>query len=245
MAHQLWKLPPLLAVLPLLAACGSPPKPPPPPPDDSVKWTQPEASKEPPKCEALKEKCSAKGDTNARIGATGFGVTPIEGWTYAQGDSVLVAQKSDEGAAMAATGFDVPMPANAANKKQEAANRKAALEAAAKEINVTIPKKEPVWTKPADFTTAAPGKVNLWGLEGAARGDKKGFLLVFLPAAPVADGKSVVGIGFIAEDDEAAGEFEEAFKKIAGSLKPYEKPAPKESGATETSGDKKEEEKAQ
>lgn len=211
-----------------------------------MKWTQPEASKDPPKCETLSEKCSAKSGTSARIGASGFAVTPIEGWTYAQGESVLVAQKSDEGAAMAATGFDIPMPANAANKKQEAAFRKAALEACAKEINVTLPKREPVWTKPADTTTAAVGKVNLWGMEGASRGDKKGFLLVFLPAAPVAEGKGVVGIGFIAEDDEAAGEFEEAFKKIATSLKPYEKPASKESGATETSGDKdKKEEKTQ
>jgi hypothetical protein len=233
MAHRLWHLPTLLAALPLFAACGgSPPPPPPPPPDDSVKWTQPEASKDPPKCEALSEKCSAKGTTNARVGATGFGVTPIEGWTYAQGEAILVAQKSGEGAAMAATGFDVPQPANAANKKAEAANRKAALEACAKEIGVTLPKKEPTWNKPADTTEAGPSKMNLWGMEGASRGDKKGFLLVFLPATPLPEGKSVIGIGFIPEDDEAAGEFEDAFKKIAGSLKPYE------GKKSETSSDK-------
>jgi hypothetical protein len=200
-----------------------------------VKWTEPVASKEPPKCEALTEKCSAKGTTNARVGATGFGVTPIEGWTYAQGEEVLVAQKSAEGAAMAATGFDIPTPAN---KKAEAANRKAALEACAKEIGVTLPKKEPTWAKPADTTEAGPSKMNLWGMEGASRGDKKGFLLVFLPATPLPEGKSVIGIGFIPEDDEAAGDFEDAFKKIAGSLKPYEGDASKKSDAAATSSDK-------
>lgn len=236
MAHRLWKLPTLFVALPLFAsACASPPKPPPPPPDDSVKWTAPEASKDPPKCDALKEKCSAKADTSARIGKSGFGVTPIEGWTYAQGADILVAQKSDDGAAMAATGFEVPSPAN---KKQEAANRKAALEACAKEINVTLPKKEPVWTKPADTTDSGPSKMNLWGMEGAARGDKKGFLLVFLPAAALPENRAVIGIGFIPEDDEAAGDFEEQFKKIAGSLKPYEESAPK-SGDKETTDKEK------
>jgi hypothetical protein len=235
MAHRYWKLPTLLAALSLISACGSPPKPPPPTPeDDSVKWTQPEASKEPPKCEALTEKCSAKGSTSARVGKTGYGVTPIEGWTYAQGEDILVAQKSAEGAAMAATGYEIPTPAN---KKQEAAFRKAALEACAKEINVTLPKKEPTWTKPADTTESGPGKMNLWGMEGAARGDKKGFLLVFVPAAPLPEGKSLIGIGFIPEDDETAGEFEDAFKKIAGSLKPYEGDASKKD-AKETSTEK-------
>jgi hypothetical protein len=239
MAHRLWKLPPLLATLPLLlAACGSPPKPPPPPPpDDNVKWTQPTAAAAAPRCESLKEKCSVKGTTSARVGKTGYGVTPIEGWTYAQGEDILVAQKSAEGAAMAATGYEVPTPANNANKKQEAANRKAALEACAKEINVTLPKKEPTWTKPADTTESGPGKMNLWGMEGAARGDKKGFLLVFVPAAPLPEGKSLIGIGFIPEDDETAGEFEDAFKKIAGSLKPYEGDASKKD-AKETSTEK-------
>jgi len=236
MAHRLWKLPTLLAALPLFAACGSPPKPPPPPPTEKTEWEDPPASaKVAPKCEALTEKCAAKSGTSARVGATGFGVTPIEGWTYAQGEAILVAQKSAEGAAMAATGFDVPTPAN---KKTEAANRKAALEACAKEINVTLPKKEPTWTKPADTTESAPSKMNLWGMEGASRGDKKGFLLVFLPATPLPEGKSVIGIGFIPEDDEAAGDFEDQFKKIAGSLKPYEADASKSSDAKATSSDK-------
>lgn len=215
------------AVLPallLVAACGSPQKPPP-PIDEPAAATAEAEPPPPPKCEALDEKCKAKSDTQARIGKMGFTMTPVEKWTYAQGESVLVAQKTAEGSALAVTGYEIPAPPNV---KQEGTNRDAAFEAAAKEINVTLPKKKPNWKKGDAAKDVGSLKMNLWEMEGATRGEKKGLLLVFATSAPAAEGKGLIGLGFVPEDDADAEKVGEALQTAIDSIKPAEAPPAEE-----------------
>jgi hypothetical protein len=214
----------LLAALLLAAGCGSPQRPPPPVDEVPDAGPEPEAAP-PPKCEALDEKCKAKGDTSARIGTAGLTITPISGWTYAQGESVLVAQKSDDGAAMAVTSYEIPAPANA---KVEGTNRDAAYEAVAKEIGVTLPKKKPNWKKGDAPKEVGTMKLNLWEMEGATRGEKKGLLLVFASSAPISENKGLVGLGFVPEDDADAEKIGEALQAAIDSLKPAEAPPTEE-----------------
>ena len=203
----------------LVAACGSPQKPPPPIDEPATGTAEAEPPPPPKKCEALDEKCKAKSDTKARIGKMGFTMTPVEAWTYSQGETVLVAQKSDDGSALAVTGYEIPAPANA---KQEGTNRDAAFEAAAKEINVTLPKKKPNWKKGDAAKDVGSLKINLWEMEGATRGEKKGLLLVFATSAPAAEGKGLIGLGFVPEDDADAEKVGEALQTSIDSIKPAE-----------------------
>lgn len=185
----------LALALGLFAGCGAPPKPPPekPPADPTTKWeTGGEKPPSPKKCEALDEKCKAAASTKARIAKSGFAIVPVSGWVYAQGENATVAQKDDTGAAMTVTGYDVPSP------KEEAKNRDAALDAAAKEIGVTLPKKKVNWKKPDDTKDVSGVKINLWEADGAARKDKKGALLIFSASLP--EKKGIVGFGFVPDD---------------------------------------------
>jgi hypothetical protein len=179
----------------IFAGCGAPPKPPPPPPaEPTTKWEEGGEKKPaaPKKCEALDEKCKAASTTKARIAKAGYTIVPVSGWFYAQGENATIAQKDDTGAAMTVAGYDVPTP------KDEAKNRDAALEAAAKEVGVTLPKKKVNWKKADDTKDVSGVKINLWEADGASRKDKKGALLIFSASLP--ENKGIVGFGFVPDD---------------------------------------------
>ena len=187
-----------LAAAALVVGCG--PKAPPKPPEPEVTEPAPElAERTPPapkkkKCEALDEACKALAGTKARVPHAPFTLEPAAGWTYAQLEAATIAQTSGTGPVLAAVGFD---PSDA---KKDVANREAALEVAAKEAGVTLPKKKIAWKKPEDKNDVHGLKVRLWQVEGATRAEKKGPLLVF--DAVSADGKAaLVGVGFVPADD--------------------------------------------
>ena len=60
-------------------------------------------------------------------------------------------------------------------------------------------KKKIGWKKSAQTKDVGPLKVELWQVEGGVRGGKKSPLLVFATVLP--EGKSVLGIGFVPDDD--------------------------------------------
>lgn len=198
------------ALAALTAACGSTPKPPEPPPAPTP--TIEELPPEPPKpkpCEALDEKCDAKDSTKAKIAKSDFVFKPAKGWIYAQGQEATIAQAADDGPAVVVAQFDI-------DPKQEAANREAALGELSKQINVTLPKKKLNWKKPDDAKAIGDLKLGLWQIDGA-RGDKKGPLILF--AAPVADGKVLLGVGFVPSDDSSGADAAilESIESITGS----------------------------
>lgn len=200
----------------LVAGCGGAQKPPPPPPPEKTPWEEPKATKDPPKCEALKEKCEASAATKARITKSTFALTPIKGWTYAQTEGALVAQASDAGGAMAVVGYEN------ANAKEDIKNREAGLEAGAKEIGVTLGKKKVAWKAPIDTLEASGLKIPLYELEGATRKDKKGTLLVF--ATTFADNKGgFVGFSFVPDGDPDADKIVEAIQTSIKSVIPQDK----------------------
>lgn len=182
------------------------------------KWDGPDAGIKKKECKALSEKCVAEASTAAKIAKVdGFVLTPVSGWTYAQGENALVATASDEEAALVITGYDVPSPANA---KQEAQNRDAAYEAAAKEVETTLPKKKPNWKSPDGDVKAGSIKFNLWEVAGATRKEKKSTLVVFATAAALPNGKHAIGFGVIADGDDAkAGDISEKIQAAVGTFK--------------------------
>lgn len=193
----------LFGIAALVAGCSHPPPPKAPEPEAEPEPAQVEAPP-PKKCEALDEGCKAKGDTRAKITKSDLTLTPPEGWVYAQTDAGMIAQTSDAGATVATTGFDAD-PKEAKNAKKLADDRQAAFEALAKHIGITPPKKQVNWKKkPDDVKKVGDLEIALWQLDGGVRGDKKGPLLVF--AADLADGKELVGIGFVPEDDDTGAD---------------------------------------
>lgn len=205
----------LTLALTVFAGCGAPPKPPPEKPqaDPATKWeTGGEKAPTPKKCEALDEKCKAASSTKARIAKSTFTIAPVSGWMYAQGDNVTVAQKDDEGAVMAVVGYEF------ANAKEETKSRETALDAASKEVGVTLPKKKVNW-KTADATAQASNiTVSMWEVAGATRKGKKGTLLVF--TAPVPESKGVVGFGFVPDDDKEGEKIGDGLQTSISSLAP-------------------------
>jgi hypothetical protein len=195
MSSRLRKFSTLVAVVILVAACGSPrrkpivePEPPP------VVEAEPPP---PPPCEALEEKCAAKDDTKARIAKTKLIFTPAAGWMYAQGTDATIAEVSSDGSAFAIAGYE----SDPKDAKKDAANRELAFEALAKAIGVTPPAKKKVnWKKPGDTKDVSGKKVSLFELEGAERSSKKGPMLVI--HAPIADGQALLGVGFVPDDDQ-------------------------------------------
>jgi hypothetical protein len=213
MSSSTSKLFALMVGVAFAAGCSHPPPPKAPDPPEEVEETPPPPPPKP-KCEALDEKCSAKDDTRAKIAKTDLALTPPSGWTYAQTDAATVAQVDDGGATVAATGFEAD-PKEAGNAKKLADDRQAAFESLAKAIGVTPPKAKVNWKKkPDDVKKVAGLSVALWQLDGGARGDKKGPLLVF--AADIADGKELIGIGFVPADDESGSD--EAILKAIDSI---------------------------
>lgn len=201
------------ALAALAAACSSTPQ----PPAHAEPTSEPAVEAPPPppkkkKCEALDEKCEAKDSTKARIAKSDLVFKPAKGWVYAQGEAATVAQAADDGPAVAVAQFDV-------DPKQDAANREAALAELAKEIGVTLPKKKINWKKPDDSKEMGDLKLGLWQIDGGARGEKKGPVLFF--AAPVADGKVLLGVGFVPGDDASGADAAilESIESIAASGK--------------------------
>lgn len=184
-----------MAALALAAAgCPKPPPPPPPPPP-------PAAPPPPPKCEAFNEKCAAAADTKAKITNSTLVFTPAAGWIYAQQSSSTVAQASDTGPALAFLGIEI----DAKDAKKEVAAKDAALAELVKQLGLAPLKRKVGWKKPDDKKTVGSFKVDFWQLEeGGVRGSKKGPILVV--AAPTGDGKGVIGVGFVPDDDKSGAD---------------------------------------
>jgi hypothetical protein len=185
----------LAALAALASGCPKPP-PPAPPPEPTV-----EAPPPPPKCESFSEKCAGKADTRAKITNAGLVFSPAAGWIYAQQSSSTVAQASDSGPAIAFLGIDL----DAKDTKKEIGAKDAALAELVKQLGLTPLKRKVAWKKPDDKKTVGALKLDLWQLEeGGVRGPKKGPLLVV--AGPVSDGKTVVGLGFVPDDDKSSAD---------------------------------------
>jgi len=202
---------PVLAVaVAFTLGCGS--KPPPPPEEPKIEAPPPPKPK--PKCIELDEKCEAKEDTRAKIKNAELVFTPAAGWVYAQGEDATIAQMSEDGPAIAFAVFE----ADAKDAKKDIANREAAMEALLTKLNIQPPKKKVVWKKPADTQDVGDLKVSLWQLEGGARAEKKGPLLII--ATSVADDKGVLGVGFVPDDDKSGAD--EAIMKSIESIARHE-----------------------
>ncbi|WP_441285944.1 hypothetical protein ACSRUE_26030 [Sorangium sp. KYC3313] len=183
----------------LAAACSSPPPPQPVAPPPTVTAAPPPPPPPAPKpCKALDEQCQAEASTRAKIAQSSLVFTPAKGWTYAQAESATIAQAADEGPAFATAQID------AGEGKQAIEKRDAALEALAREIDVTLPKKKVNWKKPDDIKDVAGRKIGLWQREGATRGARKGPLLIFGDTGK--DGEIVLGLGFVPEDDSSGAD---------------------------------------
>jgi hypothetical protein len=186
-----------LALALLVAAsvgCAKPPPPEPPP-------EAPPPPPPPPKCESFSEKCQSKPDTRAKITSSDLVFTPAPGWVYAQQSSSTLAQSSETGPGIAFLGIDF----DAKDAKKELASKDAAVTELSKQLGLTPLKRKVSWKKPDDNKTIGGMKVQLWQLEEAGvRGLRKGPLLVV--AATAADGKAVVGLGFVPDDDKTAAD---------------------------------------
>ncbi len=186
-----------LALAILVAAsvgCAKPPPPEPPP-------EAPPPPPPPPKCESFSEKCQSKADTRAKITSSDLVFSPAAGWIYAQQSSSTLAQASETGPAIAFLGIDY----DAKDAKKEVASKDAAVTELSKQLGLTPLKRKVSWKKPDDNKTISGMKVQLWQLEEAGvRGLKKGPLLVV--SATAADGKAVVGLGFVPDDDKTAAD---------------------------------------
>ena len=162
-------------------------KEPPPPPPPPAK-----------KCESLAEKCEGGKGTRIPIVSSGQSFEPVSGWAYAAESEATIAQLGDSGPAFAALGYEGGDP------KTDAATRDAALETLIGKIGVAVKSKKLRWNKPLEESDIGKLKVSMWQLEGANRGDKRGPLLVF--AAPLTDGKALLGIAFVPDDDETSAD---------------------------------------
>lgn len=191
------RTPLLVAIAGLVLACSSPPPPKPPEPEPPPPPPRVEKPK-PKKCEALEEKCEGASGKKARVSGAPFSFEPASGWAYAQEEAVTIAQTADSGPAVALVAHDT------GDAKAQPTNRDAAFDALIKRLALTPPKKKVGWKKPAEVKDVGELKISLYQLEGAARGDKTGPLLVF--AAPLPDGKSLLGVGFVPEDDESSAD---------------------------------------
>lgn len=179
-------------------ACSKPPPAPPPTPPAPTEEAKPEPPPPqpppPPKCEDLSEKCKTDADGKpVRIAKSSYQFKLDKGWTYAQGESVTIAQVSDTAGVMAFAQFET------GKGKGEETHRIAAVETLTKAISVSIPKKKIGLSSPKDSAPVGDLKVGIWEFKDAERGGKKGTLGVFV--APLKDGNSIIGVGWKANDD--------------------------------------------
>ncbi len=185
----------LTALAALAAGCPKPPVAPP-PPEPTVQAPAP-----PPKCESFSEKCVGATDTRAKITNSALVFSPTPGWVFAQQSSSTIAQDSDSGPAIAFLGIDID-PKDA---KKEVASKDAALAELAKQLGLAPLKRKVAWKKPDDKKAVGALKLDLWQLEeSGVRGAKKGPLLVV--TGPTADGKGIVGLGFVPDDDKSSAD---------------------------------------
>ncbi|HVY49474.1 MAG TPA: hypothetical protein VHB21_26460 [Minicystis sp.] len=211
----------------LALGCGSKPPPPPaPPPEPLVAKVEPPP---PPKCEALEESCKADAKTHARIARTSYVFSPVAGWVYAQTEAATVTEANAEaGPAMVVAGYDANKDA-----KKELSDRDQAFATIAKEIKLTLPKAKANWKKPLCTCSAkackgsggdlckamkpvSELKASVWQLDGGMRGGKKGPMLIV--QAPLGDGKALLGVGFVPDDDQTAAD--QAILKSIESIGP-------------------------
>jgi hypothetical protein len=193
----------------LLAAACAHKTPPPVVPEPEPTEAPPPPPPPPPKCEALSEGCTGNNGTLARIRTSGFSVSVPNGWTYAQQDDATVASNAN-------AIFVVTTYAAGADAKSSAANREAAFAALVKLLGIATPKHHVAWRSPLKETKAGALKVLLWQSDDAARGDKKGPVLVF--GAELPDKSWVLGAGFVPADDNT--ESDKAILSAAESLAP-------------------------
>lgn len=171
--------PPAVAAPPAAAPAPAPPPAPP-----------------PPKCEDLKESCTAASDTKLLVGDSGAWFTPPEGWHYARekgGSSVAV---HPDGTAMIVL-MPSPDPSEIAP----------AIESIVAERGLTglkVDKLKRRLKKPQQSLPAGDGAVDLWEVDKSQQGaalslrDKgEGTLLVLI--GKLAPEHTVIGIGFVVD----------------------------------------------
>ncbi len=214
----------------LTMGCGSKPPPPAPPPVATVSPKPkpapidlpPPPPPPPPKCEALAEACVADKSTTARIAhGAGLVFTPPSTWHYAQEEAATVAQLTDEGPALA-------VAFSTAASKDVAKNHAAcdaALVTLSGRLALKLPKQKIAWKKADKVIKVGGHEVDLYQVEGAQRGAKKGPLLAFVDH--LTDVDMIIGVGFVDDDDktDADGAILAAIQSIAPA--PAEKPAEK------------------
>jgi hypothetical protein len=211
-----WKQAGAIAIAMSLAlGCGKK-KPPEPPPEPTVEPEPPPPppAPPPPKCETIEEDCVAKESTKARIPSTHLVFAPVKGWKYAQTPEGTIVQPFEIGSALAMTTFEV-------DAKKDKESRDAALEALAKTLTITFPKKPKInWAKPDPANKKKIGEleINLWQVETVKRGDRKGPLLIVSAALP--DHRALLGIGFVPDDDKTGAD--EQIMGAVDSIKPGE-----------------------
>jgi hypothetical protein len=198
----------ILLALPALVALSAGCKPPPPPPPPAP--TAEPAPPPPPKCEALSEKCEAKADTKAKVPNAAAAFNPTTGWVYAQLSSATIAQSGEQGPAIAFLGFEFP----AKDAKKEAATRDATLSEVLKQLGMSPLKQKILWKTPEETEKINGFDVGLWQIKAGQRGTKKGSGVI--AAAHVGEGKGVIAVGFVPDDDTSHAE--EAIMKAIRSL---------------------------
>jgi hypothetical protein len=188
----------LAALAAASAGCPKPPPPEPPPPPAEVKAEPPPP---PPKCESISEKCQGKPDTKAKITNSELVFVPATGWIYAQQSSSTIAQTADGTSGIVFLGIQF----DAKDFKKEAATRDAAIAELVKQLGVAPLKRKVNWKKPQKDEAIGTLKMQLWQLdEPGMRGAKKGQVLVV--SAPAGDGKVVVGVGYVPDDDSSGAD---------------------------------------
>ncbi|MEZ4302153.1 MAG: hypothetical protein R3B70_44915 [Polyangiaceae bacterium] len=205
-----------LALAGTTQACG-PKKPPKVDTEDTAPTVDPNpAPPPPPKCESLDEKCEASGSKKARVAGMGLEFVPVSGWTYAQGEKATVAQTGTETACLALAGHEA---ADAKDAKKLEAARQAEFEVLTTELGITLGKGKVAWKNPVDSLDVGDLKLQIWELkEPVTRGTKKGALVIV--AGPPSDGKALLAIGFVPNDDDASGgKIMEAFQTLAPGTK--------------------------
>ena len=134
-----------------------------------------------------------------------------------------VAQSSDEGPALAVAAFTVA-PDEAKDAKKLDHRRDTLLQALGERLGLKMPKAKVFWKKADKTLTVGAYAFSLYQLEGGARAQKKGPLLVFSSAlnADVV----LLGVGFVNDDDttDADGAILATIQSIAPAPAPTSEP---------------------
>jgi hypothetical protein len=175
-----------------------PPAPPPPPP--VAKPEPPPAPPPPPKCESLEESCHAAAGTELDVPGSNLRFTPPEGWTYA-GESALAVTVAPDGLATlgllaAASGERDPI----IEAVEKLLTRLEVANVNLKSLRGRLGKAD------AKLEGSALG-IELWEVDKRRQRGKapqlkdKGPGTLLVAVAHAADGKVVVGAGFVVTPD--------------------------------------------